>query len=176
MSNSGNDQNSPTQRGDRMVALKSEWFDSEYTACDDGADHIEGHAPSVAQRTRRILLAEDDTEMRRYLSEALRKLQYEVVEAKNGRHVLDYIVINRAVGDGLNFDLVISDVRMPGANGLQILSAVRAHDPALPVILITAFGNPELHAEAGLRGARAMIDKPFEFDELLQKVRSALGS
>lgn len=136
----------------------------------------DGMPPRVKRRTPRILVAEDDEEMRRFLSEALRRAGYAVVEAEHGIRVLDYIASGIIAGDGLDADLVISDIRMPGADGLRLLTALRSHRHNLPVILITAFGNPETHCEALRRGARAVIDKPFEFDALLAHVRRALRS
>jgi len=132
-------------------------------------------APAELERgPHRILLAEDDVEMRRYLAAALRNADYEVVEAEHGVRVLEYMAAGPFVGDGLDVDLVISDIRMPGADGLRLVSALRSRRHDLPVVLITAFGNPETHREAKLRGARAVIDKPFEIGELLGTVRRAL--
>jgi DNA-binding response OmpR family regulator len=125
-------------------------------------------------REPRILVAEDDTEMRRFLVEVLRKEHFDVVEARDGFRVLDHVGTSLIAGSRIGVDLVVSDIRMPGANGLQILSGLRAHDPTLPVILITAFGNPEMHAEAKRRGAVAVIDKPFDVAELLSVIRSVL--
>lgn len=113
-------------------------------------------------------------EMRRFLVEALRKARYDVIEAKDGFRVVDYMGACLITGDQLDVDLVISDIRMPGVDGLRLLSALRSHDHHLPVILITAFGNPETHAEAKLRGAMAVVDKPFEFSVLLAMVRRVL--
>jgi len=143
-----------------------------------GAAEFQEPAPmrtNTKHRPPRILLAEDDVEMRRYLAEAFRSANFEVVEAEDGTRVLDYIA-TRAIGcKGLDVDLVVSDIRMPGANGLHLLSTLRSHRHDLPVVRITAFGNPEPHEEARLRGALAVIDKPFDFDELLAVVRGALA-
>jgi DNA-binding response OmpR family regulator len=133
-------------------------------------------APGVRHRPPRILLAEDDAEMRRCLAQAFRKADFEVEEAEHGTRVLDYIVSWLITGEGLDIDLVVSDIRMPGADGLRLLTALRSHRHDLPVILITAFGNPETHIEAKLRGAAAVLDKPFAFAELLAAVRGALAN
>lgn len=142
-----------------------------------GAEELNAAAAiNPGRRPPRILLAEDDVEMRRYLAQAFRKARFEVVEAEHGARVLDYIVETVVAGTGLDVDAVVSDIRMPGADGLCLLSALRSHRRDLPVVLITAFGNPETHEESRLRGARAVIDKPFEFDELLAVVRAALAT
>lgn len=138
------------------------------------AGHKERVPMGLKQRQPRILLAEDDLEMRRYLAEKLRKAEFQVTEAEHGIRVLDYLATSICAGGGLDTDLVISDVRMPGADGLQLLTALRSYRPDLPVVLITAFGNPQLHEEALLRGAHAVVDKPFDFDDLLEIVRQAL--
>lgn len=141
-----------------------------------GAEELAAAAAmNAGHRPPRILLAEDDVEMRRYLAQAFRKSKFEVVEAEHGNAVLDYIVEAVVAGTGLDFDAVVTDIRMPGADGLRVLSALRSQRRDLPVVLITAFGNPETHEEARLRGARAVIDKPFEFHELLAVVRAALA-
>lgn len=139
-----------------------------------GEDDAARSARPAPSRRPRILLAEDDDEMRRALAEVLRRARYDVVEAEHGVRVLDYIAASLIAGSGLDVDLVISDVRMPGADGLRLLSALRSHCQGMPVVLITAFGNAETHREAALRGALAVIDKPFDFAALLSLVRSVL--
>ncbi len=140
-----------------------------------GAEETERVGAShVQQRVPKIVIAEDDREMRRYLAEKFRKFDYDVVEAEDGTGVLGYVATGLIVGDGQDVDLVISDIRMPGTDGLRLLSALRSIRRDLPVVLITAFGNPVTHEEALLRGARAVINKPFEFDELLAVVRRLL--
>ena len=68
------------------------------------------------------------------------------------------------------FDLIISDIRMPGITGMTILDGVQLFEGFPPMILITAFGDEETHAEAKRLGVAAIFDKPFDLDELLRKV------
>ena len=138
------------------------------------AEDPKPNPPPTRRRPPRILLAEDDLEMRRCLAEALRKASYKVVEAVDGDRAVNFITTCLIATDGIGIDLVISDVRMPGIDGLHLLSVLRTQVPGLPVILITAFGNPELHKEARLRGAVAVIDKPFAFETLIGLVRHVL--
>jgi len=63
-------------------------------------------------------------------------------------------------------DAIVSDIRMPGGTALEILEAVRSYDWALPVVLLTAFGDRETHAEARRPRRAALLDKPFDLDEL----------
>jgi DNA-binding NtrC family response regulator len=62
--------------------------------------------------------------------------------------------------------LIISDVRMPGVSGLDVLATLRREDWSTPVILMTAFGDLETRAEARRLGAKALFDKPFDVDDL----------
>lgn len=72
------------------------------------------------------------------------------------------------------FELVITDVRMPGLDGLEVLQRVKAVSPAVPVIVITAHATVEMSIQALRKGAYDMVTKPFEPEELLYRVRNAL--
>jgi len=119
-----------------------------------------------------VLVVEDDVEMRTMLVTVLRKTGYQVQECKNGWEFLGYVehFINPTPSHQ-HLDLIISDIRMPGLTGLEILGAADLSPEFPPVILITAFGDEQTHAEALHMGAIAVFDKPFEIDALLQKVR-----
>ncbi|MBN1959007.1 MAG: sigma-54-dependent Fis family transcriptional regulator [Desulfuromonadales bacterium] len=73
------------------------------------------------------------------------------------------------------WDLVISDIKMPGMDGLELLQKIKTADPAIPVIMITAFATVEMSIQALRKGAYDMLTKPFEPDELLIRVRNALS-
>ncbi len=73
------------------------------------------------------------------------------------------------------WDLVISDIKMPGIDGLEVLKRIKAIEPEIPVIMITAFATVEMSIQALRRGAYDMLTKPFEPDELLFRVRNALN-
>lgn len=117
---------------------------------------------------RRILLAEDEPEMRAMLARRLRAQGHGIVEAKDGAQLFAFIddMILGGSPWSAAFDLVISDVRMPGCTGLEVLTWLRQRQWLLPFILITAFGDRELHAEARRLGAYAVFDKPFDLDDL----------
>ncbi|MBW6509736.1 MAG: sigma-54 dependent transcriptional regulator [Desulfuromonadales bacterium] len=72
------------------------------------------------------------------------------------------------------WDLVISDIKMPGIDGLEVLQRIKAREPDTPVIMITAFATVDMSIQALRRGAYDMLTKPFEPDELLFRVRNAL--
>lgn len=130
-------------------------------------------ATSFAAAPLRVLLAEDDAEMRRLLVTTLRRNQCDVIEAKSGAQLWD-LVVRCVLGAQREqaVDLIISDVRMPGASGLEILARLRTYDSTTPVIMITAFGDPETHAEAKRLGALAVFNKPFDLDDLRVLVAS----
>ncbi|MDZ7305005.1 MAG: response regulator [candidate division KSB1 bacterium] len=119
-----------------------------------------------------VLLAEDDHEMRALLARVLRKAGYEVTECSNGVELLEHLGSYFLPDEEHEeIDLIISDIRMPGVSGLEILEGLSKHDDFTPFILITAFGDTETHAQAERFGALAMFDKPFDIDDLLAKVR-----
>ena len=129
----------------------------------------------------RILVAEDEPEMRRVLSWTLQREGYHVVEAANGTDLLacvePYLLGRSSRVNDVPFDLIISDVRMPGVNGLKALEgirALRACEPKTPFILITGFGDDWIRTEARRLGAFAVIEKPFTMEELLEAVKRAL--
>ena len=114
----------------------------------------------------RILLVEDDLATLNNLSSLLREEGYEVAEAGDGGQAFKLLERNR-------FDLVLSDVVMPGANGFDVLDRVRCVSPSTPVILMSGdFNLLELNMPA--RGATDRLLKPLELAVLLQKVQQAL--
>ena len=124
-----------------------------------------------------ILLAEDDEEMRSLLALMLRKEGYRVTECPDGLSLLDMLSFFFLPSEEHeNFDLIISDIRMPGVTGMEILMGANELDNFPPIILITAFGDTETHIQAERLGAAALFDKPFDIDDMLNKVREILLS
>lgn len=118
-----------------------------------------------------VLVAEDDDDMRQLVVQALCDEGFRVVSANSGWKLLEQIGSRMLARDSRRLDLIITDVRMHGVTGLEILAGLRENDWATPVILMTAFGDAELHAEAQRLGAVAVLDKPFELDALRRLVR-----
>lgn len=127
-------------------------------------------SPEELSRRSHVLLAEDDTDLRRLLAGALEQEGYHVRQVGSGRELREELEV--APGQPLAVDLIVSDVRMPGFSGLDVLSFLRQRDWATPVLLITAFGDEAVHQEAHRLGAAAVIDKPFELDELRHAARA----
>ena len=125
----------------------------------------------------RILLAEDDPEFRALLAATLREDGFEVVEARDGHALLDYLAdAVSSEGDIDQFDLVVSDIRMPGYSALDILAGAHRALRHTPVILITAFGDRATHERARNLGARAVFDKPFELDDFRTAVSLSVSN
>jgi CheY-like chemotaxis protein len=119
----------------------------------------------------RVLLAEDDPDMRELLASALRQDGLDVVEARDGAALLDRLAeALSADGDLDGYDVIVSDIRMPGYSALDILAGVRRALRHTPVILITAFGDRVTHERAMRLGAIAVFDKPFDIDDLRMAV------
>ena len=127
-------------------------------------------ARRLGGRAARILLAEDDTEMRSMLSAALRSDGYEVVEASSGSALLEEISMLLFRGEAIPADLIVSDERMPGLSGSEVLAGLRRACWPTPFILITGFGDHATHRQAFRLGASAVFDKPFDLDELRQTI------
>lgn len=119
----------------------------------------------------RVLLADDDPDLRRLLSLTLRRAGYDVIEAADGVELLDRLEATIAKRD--YFGVIVADVNMPGLTGLDVLAALRCTSWTTPVILITAFGDPATKAEADDLGA-TVLDKPLDLDALRLAVRAAV--
>jgi diguanylate cyclase (GGDEF)-like protein len=115
-----------------------------------------------------ILVAEDYRETRELITEVLQNNpEYKVVSAENGEEAL------RKFYELGPFDLVISDIKMPGVNGMELLSNVQQNNPDLPVVLVTGFGD-DYGARALELGAEDCIFKPFNTNELMLRVARVL--
>jgi DNA-binding NtrC family response regulator len=115
----------------------------------------------------RILVVDDDRVTRQLLEEVLTKDGYEVEVAESGE------AAQKRVAEGA-FDLVISDIRMLGVSGLDLLRSIRKKAPSTEVILITGFGSLETAVEAVREGAFDYVSKPFKLDEIKSAARRAL--
>ena len=115
----------------------------------------------------RILLVDDQRELRRLFRRNLSKVGHEVVEAWNGRTAIE---LARQGG----FDLVISDVRMPDLSGIELLKELYELDPDLPVVLVSGSSDPETANEAVDYGAFAYLMKPVPFDAMRDNASRAI--
>jgi len=134
-------------------------------------DKSGGTDERLHERPFRILLAEDDRELRQLLSWCLRTEGYDVVECANGSDLLDYLLAFLHTGDGADFRLILSDIRMPGSTGLGVLEAASQRSGFPPLILITPFGDEPLDDQARRLGLIAFPEKPTEIEKLVSKAR-----
>ena len=118
--------------------------------------------------TATILVVEDDVSAREACRILLEDADYRVEVAAGGEEAIELL-------DGRGrVDLVLTDLRMPGVSGLDLLDHVRSHHPDLPVAMMTAHGSTRQEQEAFARGVRAFIPKPFTEEELLAAVEQVL--
>ncbi len=112
----------------------------------------------------KILVADDEEITLKHLTYALGKDGYDVTAVKNGLEALKKI-------EAEEFDVLIADIKMPGMDGIALLSTVKDKYPAVEVIIITGFGSIESAVNAMSRGATDYITKPFNLDELGVKIK-----
>jgi CheY-like chemotaxis protein len=119
------------------------------------------------KRPARVLLAEDDWAFRDLLLFAFHDCGCEVVAARDAQSLNDALAKSFPPNPGADpFDLLISDIRMPGWLGFPSLLELIKNPLVPPVVLITAFGSDELHESARSEGAVAVLDKPFDIADL----------
>lgn len=116
----------------------------------------------------KILIIDDEPDMLKLLSMIIReKSPYEVTTTNNP---VEAVELAKKGG----FDLVISDLKMPGLDGIEIIEAVKRLDEDTPVVIITAYGTVESASEAMLKGGFDFITKPFRKEQILFTIDKAL--
>lgn len=119
---------------------------------------------------QRILVADDDADIRRTLQISLARAGYEVVEARDGAEAL-------RLWHDQGADLVITDLHMPNTNGLEVLLELRRVNPSLPILVMSDGGRSkqlELLGDAKLLGAIRTVTKPFSLNDMLAAVEAIL--
>jgi DNA-binding NtrC family response regulator len=117
--------------------------------------------------TPHVLFVDDEPALRTLMAERLRDRGFEVVEAENGERAIDLL-------DQFAFDIVITDLRMPGIDGGGVIEAAVGRYPGIVAIVITGYGTIKDAVEMGKRGASDFIAKPFQFDEMMHVLQKAL--
>jgi len=115
----------------------------------------------------KVLIAEDEIRMRQVITMQLSDLPLQFVETGDGREAIDLF-------DNDTFSLAITDIKLPGVNGMELLQHIKERDSELPVIVITAFGSIENAVEAIRLGAFDYVTKPFKEERLRACVEKAL--
>jgi len=117
---------------------------------------------------KKILIVEDDEEMRALLKDFFLEEGFETDSVSNGSEAFRKLVKE-------SFALVITDIRMPGLTGLDILPGIRKLQPEVPIIAITAFGSEDIRQRALERGATAYLEKPVHFYKLKEIIHEAIS-
>lgn len=133
---------------------------------------MNGH-PERSKAPLTVLVADDDEDMRSLVVEALRLDGYQVVEARDGAELLDYLRGALADPTHARPDVVVTDVLMPKLSGLGVLDALHRAAWNVPVILMTAMGDDSVHTLARRLGAVCVLRKPLDVDDLRTAVLNA---
>ena len=123
---------------------------------------------AAGKTTKRILVVDDDPDIRQVLLDRLSSNGYAVETAVDGREALDAL---RRGG----FDGMLLDIRMPEIDGLEVLRQTRAHDTAIQIVVFTASTTPETTRQAMALGAQGFLYKPFDGDQLKRVVEQYFG-
>jgi DNA-binding NtrC family response regulator len=115
----------------------------------------------------KILIVDDEVDLAQAMATLLGNAGYTCVVCTEGARAYDAVLAESP-------DLVLSDLRMPGGSGMELLKKVRSHNPTLPVILLTAFATVDLAVQAMREGATDFLAKPFLPEELLAKIRGGI--
>src|SRR5215210_8393715 len=121
----------------------------------------------MADSRKHLLLVEDEAPLRETLAERLAEQGFEVEQADTGERAIEQLA-------EFAFDIVITDLRLPGLDGTRVLEAALLRYPDIVGIIVTGYGTVKDAVEAIKRGATDFVTKPFQFDELLHALNSAL--
>jgi putative nucleotidyltransferase with HDIG domain len=124
-------------------------------------------AQPLPRKTSRILVVDDETQVRAMMGSTLERQGYEVQLASSGREALETLEM-------ANFDLVLTDIVMQDVNGIALLEQIHANHPNLPVVMVTAIHDISVAIDSMRRGAYDYLLKPFEREHLLNTVRRAM--
>jgi CheY-like chemotaxis protein len=135
------------------------------------AAFVESHHP-------RVLLADDDDDMRTLLAARLQRDGFQVTTVSDGMRLGQALRRTDSLPDELRdpFDVVVSDIRMPGRSGFDALAEGRDGPYAAPFIVITGFLDRKVRLEAERLGASALFEKPFDLDDLCIAVAHLVGA
>ncbi|MBN2106257.1 MAG: response regulator [Deltaproteobacteria bacterium] len=122
---------------------------------------------------KQILVVEDEFNTRFAIDFVLSKAGYETAQAQTGAEALS--ILKERVAAKKSFDLMVTDIQMPGMNGIELIDEMRKISGALPVLVITGFGDKKMLVELLRRGCADYLDKPFSPDALIEVVSCVLN-
>jgi DNA-binding NtrC family response regulator len=120
-----------------------------------------------SETTPHLLFVDDEPALRGLMAERLAERGFEVAQADTGEKALEYL-------DQFAFDVLVTDLRLPGIDGTRVIEAARERYPGIVAIVITGYGTVKDAVEAIKRGASDFVAKPFQFDELVHVLDKAL--
>jgi len=134
---------------------------------------IRQHRPEISRMlksSKKVLIVDDEETLTWSMAKSLSKDKdkFEVIIANNGREAINLLKKNE-------FDVVISDIRMPDINGLDLLVRIRKEYPQTKVIIMTAYGSSDVQKEANRRGSLFYVEKPFEISDIRKIIVDLLG-
>jgi len=118
----------------------------------------------------RILVVDDDTGTLNALKAYLASAGHEAVVAKDGYQALS--AIRASTDRAESIDLLVTDLKMPGIDGLELIRAAKNERPGLPIILMTAYGDESVRREVDGLGSCGYLDKPFSPEKLLKEIEA----
>ncbi len=124
------------------------------------------------EQNKRILIVEDETNLSESLYFLLSSEKYQVVVAPNGKAA--FIAIHNAILNGKPFDLLVTDILMPEMTGEELLTLLRKHHIDMPSLVITGYGDKEMAVRMLRLGCTDFLDKPFESELIISRVREIL--
>jgi len=124
----------------------------------------------MAKNLKKVLIVDDEETLTWSLAKSLSKDKdkYEVIIANNGREALAKLEKNK-------IDLVITDIRMPDINGLDLMVKIKKEYPQTKVIIMTAYGSSDIQKEANQRGSLYYVEKPFEISDIRKIIIDLIG-
>ncbi len=124
----------------------------------------------MAKNLKKVLIVDDEETLTWSMARSLSKdrEKYEVIIANNGGEALNLLKKNK-------IDLVISDIRMPDINGLDLLVKIKKEYPQTKVIIMTAYGSSDVQKEANRRGSLYYVEKPFEISDIRKIIIDLIG-
>lgn len=122
---------------------------------------------TVQNKMPKLLIVDDENELRDAISENLELCGFEVVSSKSGNEAIEIL-------KNSDFDLILSDMRMPDGDGITLLDAVRKSNPKLPVLVFMTGYSDVSSNDCITRGAQLVVSKPFSHDDLMQALRKML--
>jgi DNA-binding response OmpR family regulator len=124
----------------------------------------------MLKELKKVLIVDDEETLTWSMAKSLSKDKdkYEVMIANNGKEALNLLKMNK-------IDLVISDIRMPDINGLDLLVRIKKEHPETKVIIMTAYGSSDVQKEANRRGSLFYVEKPFEISDIRKIIIDLIG-